>query len=305
MTAYQNITIMGEAMLELSQTADGETHLGFGGDTLNTAVYLARFGKTVSYITAMGVDPYSDNLISTWQDEGINTQLVLRHPTRLPGLYAIKTDEHGERSFYYWRDNSAAQAFFDLPEADQAIEQLKSSRWLYLSGLTLSLFCAKNRSRLIAAAAHIVSHGGEVVFDMNYRPKRWADRKVAQDVAMSFAQHATVIMPTKEDDDALFGEAVDEEHVARWFRGAARLVVVKHGPEGCRVHQRDHPPLPVKPIAVISPVDTTGAGDSFNAAFISSLMENASLSDAAAAGNYLAGTVIRNRGAIIDRSLNA
>lgn len=295
---------MGEAMLELSQTPDGQTRLGYGGDTLNTAVYLARLGQRVSYITAMGADPYSDDLLARWQQEGIDTEFVARHPARMPGLYAIKTDAHGERSFFYWRDNSSAQAFFDLPEAKPALEKLKTSRWMYLSGLTLSLFDAQNRAKLVEVAAHIVANGGDVVFDMNYRPKRWLDRNTAQNAALSFAQYATIIMPTRDDDDLLFGKASEEEHVARWLTGATRLVVVKNGPEGCRMYQPDQAPLTIKPEASIKPVDTTGAGDSFNAGFISGLMDGVSLTDAAAAGNRLAGIVIQHRGAIIDRALH-
>ena len=89
------IACIGECMLELSGAAHGRMTLSFGGDTLNTAVYLARLGRSVDYLTALGDDPYSDWMINEWQAEGVGTNSVLRVPTLLPGFYAIRTDARG------------------------------------------------------------------------------------------------------------------------------------------------------------------------------------------------------------------
>lgn len=94
------IVLIGEAMLELSQDDDG-WRLGHGGDTVNMAIHLARSGHNVAYLTALGSDPFSDDLRNRWRAEGINTSLVLTDPTKNPGLYAIRTDDSGERSFFY------------------------------------------------------------------------------------------------------------------------------------------------------------------------------------------------------------
>src|SRR3546814_5301015 len=126
------IASIGECMVELSESAEagapaaGRMQRTFGGDTLNTAVYLARCLRqsaaqppatvhpaavhpaAVHYVTALGDDPFSDEMLTTWQREGIETRLVARLPGRLPGLYIIRTDAAGERSFHYWR--SAARS---------------------------------------------------------------------------------------------------------------------------------------------------------------------------------------------------
>ena len=103
-------------MLELSRPLGSDGwHLGFGGDTLNTAIHLARGGHDIAYLTAIGCDPLSADLKPQWAAEGLDTALVLEPPVRATGLYAISTDAAGERSFSYWRDTSAARAMFDLP----------------------------------------------------------------------------------------------------------------------------------------------------------------------------------------------
>ena len=107
------IVCIGEAMLQLSRAGDA-WKLGYGGDTLNTAIHVARSGHDVAYLTAIGSDPLSADLKALWAAEGLDTSLVLTHPTRSTGLYAINTDASGERSFSYWRDTSAAREMFTL-----------------------------------------------------------------------------------------------------------------------------------------------------------------------------------------------
>ena len=101
------VVVIGEGMLELSPVAEA-WRLGHGGDTLNTAIHLARSGLDVAFVTALGDDPFSKGLRAAWAGEGLDTSLILADPSRRPGLYAISTDAAGERSFTYWRGESAA-----------------------------------------------------------------------------------------------------------------------------------------------------------------------------------------------------
>lgn len=304
MSSLPEIMCMGEVMLEVSQPTPTMAALKFGGDTLNTAVYLARLGKRAAYVTALGGDPYSDDIVRGIAAEGIDTGFIARHADRQPGLYAIKTDETGERSFHYWRENSAAQDFMAMPEADRYLAAMAQADWIYLSGITLSLFDQSGRERLYSCAQTVMARGGQVVFDMNYRPKRWANAGEAQEAAMAMARHASVILPTGEDDDMLFGAADEGDHVARWAQYGAQLVVVKRGAQGCMIYPRGGAPLGVRPVGSVTPLDTTGAGDSFNGGFLAALMDGASLEDAGAVGNRVAGTVIQHHGAIIDRTVS-
>src|SRR5215217_5434044 len=108
------VVSVGEVMVEMARGDDGRYALAFGGDTFNTAVYMARAGIEVAYATALGDDPYSGRIVEQATAEGIGLDLIARVPGRMPGLYLIETDPKGERQFFYWRENSPARELFEL-----------------------------------------------------------------------------------------------------------------------------------------------------------------------------------------------
>ncbi|MCI4643575.1 MAG: sugar kinase [Hyphomonadaceae bacterium] len=300
------IAVLGEPLLELSTSQGqvfGTSRFSFAGDTLNTAVYLARFGVDVEYVTALGLDAYSQALLAGMQAEGIGTELVLRHPTRVPGLYAIQTDTEGERSFTYWRNESAARDFFNLAGCDDALNAVQDYDALYLSGITLSLFDEAGRQKLAILANEMRRAGKPVVFDPNYREKGWHTPEEARQAFAQFAQHATLVLPTRDDERALYGQHETIEYARAWQTLGASTVVLKCGSEGAYVftpgQAERHVPVP----AVISPTDTTGAGDAFNAAFLNRSLLGARPEEAVHAGHVLASRVIQTRGAILPLQL--
>lgn len=301
------IVIIGEALLELSHPHGRGDRLSYGGDTLNTAIYLARLGQTPHFITAMGIDPYSDDVIRQCRAEGVRINHVLRHPGRLPGLYAIQLDAAGERRFHYWRGESAARAFFDLDRADEALAFAREADWLYLSGITLSIFQGPEQACLGEVARAVRARGGEVVFDPNYRSNGWATRQDALDAIEVFARHVTLALPTLEDENALYGDASAGDHAARWADWGVRQTALKCGAMGAILFGEEGG-VEGQRVAVtetVPPVDTTGAGDSFNAAFISARISGLGPVSAAMAANRLAGVVIRHPGAIVPRAAMA
>ena len=280
-------------MLELSRKGE-DWHLGYGGDTLNTAIHLARRGHDTAYFTAIGRDPLSQDLKRQWADEGLDTALVLEHPTRNTGLYAISTDASGERSFAYWRDTSAAREMFDLPQASPALEQIASANLLAFSLITLAILPAAARTELLELAKRVRDRGGQVAFDGNYRPLLWpnpAEAAAARDAAIACA---TIGLPTLEDETAISGES-DPAAVAKHWRSLGCLeTVVKLGARGCRLPDGTL----VTPETVLEPVDTSGAGDAFNGGYLSARMDGADIATAARAGHLLAGWTIMRPGAI-------
>jgi hypothetical protein len=104
------VASIGECMVEFSQAEDGLFRRGFGGDTLNTALYLARLGIDTSYVTALGDDALSQAMLAAWRGEGIRTDQVIRVAGRVPGLYMIERDAGGARSFLYWPDRAPARS---------------------------------------------------------------------------------------------------------------------------------------------------------------------------------------------------
>ena len=172
------VACIGECMIELRQAPGGLFSRGFGGDTLNTAVYLARLGIQTDYITALGDDSLSDEMIEGWQAEGVGTAKVARLKGKLPGIYMIETDAKGERKFFHWRESAAARQLMSLTETDAILQSLAGYDLVYLSAITLSIYDEGGRSRLFATLRQIRRHGVRIAFDTNFRARGWPDLDV-------------------------------------------------------------------------------------------------------------------------------
>ncbi len=302
-----NVAIIGECMLELRQlvgTAGGHNtkpmEMGYGGDTLNTAIYLSRSGAKVSYVSALGDDPMSEWLISQWQSEGIDCVNVVVMPNSVPGMYMIDVDEQGERSFFYWRKNSPASRIFDnADQAESLFDALMSYSHIYISGISLAILPEQSRERLLAFLRRYSERGGAVVFDGNYRPALWQNEAVAKSVYQRVYQVSRIALPTFEDESSLFGYAEAKDVVKAITSLGVAEVVVKMGSEGCLAFSDGGyqfvASLPT------SPIDTTAAGDSFNAGYLSARLADSSVEQACQLGHALASQVIQHQGAIIPK----
>jgi 2-dehydro-3-deoxygluconokinase len=295
------VIVVGECMLELvSEAADRNWQLGYAGDSFNTALYLARLQVPVAYLTALGTDPFSEDMRAGWTREGIDVSMVLTDASRLPGLYAIRNDTDGERHFYYWRERSAARQLFTLPGIHAALTRARRAEWLFLSGITLSLYTPAEREVLVQTAAAVRAGGGQVVFDPNYRPTLWSSAAQAREAIAAVAPCVSVALPTHADDATLYGDTAPLQSIERWQRWGATEVILKLGAQGCLVAAGAETST-VAPAAAVRPVDTTGAGDAFNAAYLAGRIVGLGPSAAARGANRLAGEVIRHRGAILSR----
>jgi 2-dehydro-3-deoxygluconokinase len=284
-------------MIELREMADGRFSRAYGGDTLNTAVYLARLGVAVDYVTALGDDPWSEEMIADWAAEGVGTEKVARRAGQLPGLYIIQTDRRGERRFFYWRDSAPARVLFDLAEMSHIIEALSEYDLLYFSGITLSLYGDAGRAPLFAAVDRARAQGHRIAFDTNFRPSGWPDRAVAQAAYRIAFDRADIVLASTEDLELLFGAEGVQELLSH--RSSAELVL-KLATPACRVISSDRDEeVRAEPVADV--VDTTAAGDSFAAAYMAARLAGAAPGEAACAGHRLAGAVVRFPGAIIPR----
>ena len=200
-----HVASVGECMIELSKSGDGLLSESFGGDSLNTAVYLARLGVRVDYVTALGDDPWSDEMVRRWRSEGIGTERVVRVPGRLPGLYVIDIGDKGERRFFYWRQNSAARLLFELPETPDIAAALPRYDLIYLTGVSLSLYGETGRARLFDVLDRARAQGRRVAFDTNFRPRGWPDVEVARLAYREALQRSDMVLASSEDLELLFG----------------------------------------------------------------------------------------------------
>lgn len=296
------VASLGECMIELSDlgAADGHVAMGVAGDTLNSAIYLARCCEgaaiDVDYLTALGVDQLSDRIVEAIQAEGVGTSSIARLDGKLPGIYAIELDDAGERSFRYWRSQSAARSMLD--EGGISLDTLQSYDVLCLSAITLAILSDAARSTLMQTCAQMRTAGKVVVFDSNYRPALWHDVKEARDVISAMWKVTSVGLPSRDDEASLWPDETPEQLFARLDLPE---IAMKDGAGGPWLWAGESLPKGSY-TAAAKVVDTTSAGDAFNAGYLAGRLRGHTPQDAAQSGHALACAVIGEKGAIIARS---
>lgn len=296
---------IGEVMVEFACGADGRYGRSIGGDTFNTAVYLARAGIETAYATALGNDAYSEAIVTAAEGEGIATGHILRVAGRMPGLYVIDQDPFGERAFSYWRDSAPARDLFELPGWEQVAAAIIESPVIYFSGVTLSLYSNTGLGRLLATLEFARERGARIVFDGNFRPHGWqGDIARARTVYAQALKRTTLALPSFEDETRLWSDGSPAATAERLATFGVPEIVVKNGAAGALVVAGGTSHLVAIP-EPIQPVDTTAAGDSFNAAYLAARLDGREPISAAEAGHALASRVIRHRGAILPRTVQA
>ncbi|SHH18878.1 sugar kinase [Cognatishimia maritima] len=296
----QSVCCIGEVMIELVNGRDGKIALGVAGDTYNTAVYMKRALKetdvTVSYCTALGTDPYSDIIRKALTGYGLDTSCIETRNDKIPGLYAVDTDEHGERSFTYWRSDAAARTLFQDP-CEVSLDTLSRFDLIYVSGISMAILPPVVRARLIQFIETFRAEGGTFAYDSNYRPRLWEDQATAQEINTRMWQLADIALPSIDDEMALFEDATEADVLARLAEAGVACGALKRGAEG---------PLDLAGAAIAQNlntvekvIDSTAAGDSFNAGYLAAYVLGQPTQTQMEAGHNLAARVITHPGAII------
>jgi len=287
------VLAIGEGMVEFRREGDcwRQAH---GGDVINTAIHLARFGVETGLATALGQDGFSDFLAAQWQQEGLDLSCVSRCQKSECGIYFIATDENGERSFTYRRSDSAARRLVPLIGKDALGAAARAAGLVYFSLVTLAILPEEDRATLLDILRASRADGIHVAFDSNYRPALWESVEAARHWHDAALRTASIGLPTLEDEQALLGTASCEHAVAYWRNRGVGEVAVKMGAAGamtgsCAVPSR---------MIVVRPLDTSGAGDAFNGSYLAHRLAGRSPEVSAEAGNALAAWVVQRRGAI-------
>jgi 2-dehydro-3-deoxygluconokinase len=296
---------VGEVSIELARGADGRFALSCGGDTFNTAVYLARAGIDVAFATALGDDPYSESILALAAAEGISSQLMLRVPGRLPGLCLVESGAPTERHVRCWREGAPARDLFELSDWMLIAQSMISARLVYFSGITLSLYSNVGLGRFLALLEAARQQGAKVAFDGNFRPRGWkGDLPRTRTVFIEALKRVDIALPTFDDEAVLWGDPSPESTVARLQAFGIGEIVVKNGPNSALVvtaGTQEFVPVP----EVMVPVDATAAGDGFNAGYLAARLSGNAPAEAVGAAHRLAGDVIRHPGALMPRTAAA
>ena len=292
---------IGECMVEMASTGGDTFRQGFAGDSFNTAWYARRALPSdwqVDYYTTLGDDAVSGRMLRFMQDQGIGIGHIHRLAGRAPGLYMIEL-ENGERSFTYWRDTSAARSLAD--DAGALFAALAQADAIYVSGITLAILAPDRRRTLLDGLGRAKAAGKMVGFDSNIRMRLWPNPHDLRAAIKDAARVATISLPTIPDESELFGETSAEEVLSRYNEYGCNEVVVRAGGGPAHVVWGGKV-VAVAPNEVVAPVDTTGAGDSFNGTYLAARLTGESPEAAARMAHAVAGKVIRHYGALVDPS---
>lgn len=297
------ILSIGEAMVELSTAPqDGLFRIGIAGDTLNTAWYLRKLLPPtwqVNYFSRVGTGEFSQRMVDFLKASGIGTDYVSRDPKREIGLYAISLKE-GERSFSYWRDTSAAKLLADDLAPLQAA--LARHSIAYLSGITLAILTPAGKAHLLQALEAAKAQGLRVIFDTNLRPKLWQSREEMAEWITCAAAIADLVLPSFDDEAAYFGDTDSDATLARYLAAGAGQVVLKAGGHPIRYAGTIASGM-IAGLAPETALDTTAAGDSFNAGFLAAYLQGRPFDAALMAGHALSRQVIRHHGALVEQAV--
>ncbi|MEM1163627.1 MAG: sugar kinase [Pseudomonadota bacterium] len=304
LTSVKRIACIGEVMIELTPAAESTLNFGVAGDSYNTAVYLKRLlgtGCDVDYMTALGTDAFSDRILAEMGGHGLGLSAVERRSDRLPGIYAIATDDSGERSFTYWRSESAARTLFVEP-CEVPLARLQDYDLVLLTGISIAILPEATRGALVGAIKDFRTSGGILAYDSNHRPRLWATGADAQVWNRDFWGLADIALPSVDDEMLIFGDDNESDVIARLIRFGVGFGALKRGPEGPydfsgMVTGATYP-------AAARVIDTTAAGDSFNAGYLAGLVAGKGQEAALRQGHDLAAQVIGHRGAIVETALS-
>ena len=297
------VICIGECMVELRSTAPDVFARSYAGDVYNTAVYLKRSlpEARVGLLTCTGDDIMSGAMRAAWKREGLDDDAAFTLPGGTPGLYLIETDSRGERTFHYWRSHSAARQWWaHLRESPGLLST--GTDLVYFSGISLAILPEDQCQEALRSLERLKGQV-RLAFDPNVRLKLWRSSERAREVMLAAATLADILLPSADDAEFLLGTANPVEQLNAFRELGIEPVALTLGAAGCLVLDQgsvtrlDNPHTPTV-------VDTSGAGDAFNGAYLAATLRGASPIAAANEGLMLGARVVSHAGAVVPASIS-
>tara|TARA_Y100000590_G_scaffold468971_1_gene654174 strand:- start:3124 stop:4038 length:915 start_codon:yes stop_codon:yes gene_type:complete len=292
------IVSIGECMAELSSRKDSGYNLNFAGDTANTSIYLSRLGIKTAYLTSIGNDAISKNLLNFLKKEKIVTNYIFKNSKKTIGVYLIKNNKRGEREFFYWRSDSAAKSLFENININKYYKIFKNYDAVYFSGITLSIYNSKNLNNLYLFIKKLKNNDTKIYFDLNVRLKNWKSVNYAKQVIKKFSLLSDIIFISKEDLNYL--KFLNIKYFINNYSNNDSIILFRAGSGSIKIYKNNY--ISKYKLKFLKNVkDTTGSGDAFNASFIYHLLKNKSEKNCVSLAHKLGKSVALTKGAIMSK----
>ena len=293
-----NVCSIGEAMIEISNIKNSFYNQSFAGDTLNFCNYLDKKKLNAFFLSAIGKSEINQSLLDFVKSKNISTKYIKQINQFEVGLYLIKNKDNGEKQFFYWRDESAAKHYFNNIDFLNLYKELKNFDYIYFSGITLSIIHISKLNNFIKLLKLLKSKKIKIVFDFNIRPTRW-NKKNLNNFFDSVLKFVDICFISGEDMSYWKnknGIKSYEQIVRKYkikhsiFRKNAKFTYVFLNKTRYVFRNK----------LLKKVVDTSGAGDGFNAAYLSNFIVNNDPVLALKAGSSLGSKIVMKKGAIVD-----
>ena len=269
----------------------------FGGAPMNTIVGAARLGLRTGVVTAVGEDPFGMFLIRELEDNGVDTSYVkIKKGMRTTISFVTNEPETGERTFIFYRKpwvSGTADSSLSIEDID--MNYISRAKILHISGFSLS----QNPSGrvILEAVKQARSLGIRISFDPTLRLDVWRSAETIKRVYRKALRLSNIATFSLEESAFIFGTENPEKVAEKAFKYGVDIVGVKMGSKGAflqmKTGEKEH-----LPAFKVKAIDTTGAGDGWNAGLLTGLVREWDLHTCLLVANAVGALVVTKRGAI-------
>lgn len=261
------VTCFGELLIDMISTnagslVDSEGFLKkFGGAPANTAVGLAKLGTNVTFMGKVGDDPFGHYLKKTLEEYKVNTQHLILSKTDKTTLAFVSLTDEGERDFYFFK---GAHEALTPDELNLPLD----THLFHFGSLTQTNEMAKKATDKLLDQA--LATGCIVSYDPNIRENLWGDLQRAKDIILETAKKVHILKLNDDESKILSGKENIKEAASVLFAENLDALFITMGAKGC-YYKTKSAEGQIKPTIIVKAVDTTGAGDAFNAGYIDAI----------------------------------